>query len=33
MAIEMLVALADLHGASGGVILHGDVRPVQWLEA
>jgi hypothetical protein len=33
MAIEMSEALADLHGASGGVILHGDVHPVQWLRA
>jgi hypothetical protein len=33
MAIEMSEALADLHGASGGVILHGDVHPVQWLKS
>lgn len=33
MAIEMAEALADLHGASGGVIVHGDVHPVQWLRA
>jgi hypothetical protein len=31
MAIEMSEAIADLHGASGGVIVHGDVHPVQWL--
>jgi hypothetical protein len=33
MAIDMSEALADLHGASGGVILHGDVHPVQWLRS
>jgi hypothetical protein len=33
MAIEMSEAIADLHGASGGVIVHGDVHPVQWLRA
>jgi serine/threonine protein kinase len=31
MAIEMAEALADMHGFDGGVILHGDTHPEQWL--
>lgn len=32
VALEMANALADLHG-SPGLIVHGDVHPVQWLQA
>jgi serine/threonine protein kinase len=31
MALEMAEALADMHGHEGGVILHGDTHPEQWL--
>lgn len=31
LAIEMSKAVADLHGFSGGIIIHGDIHPVQWL--
>lgn len=33
MAIDMAQALADIHGFPGGVIVHGDVHPVQWLQS
>jgi serine/threonine protein kinase len=33
MAIEMSQAIADIHGFSGGRIVHGDIHPVQWLRA
>lgn len=33
MSIEMAEALADLHGFEGGVILHGDTHPEQWLRS
>jgi hypothetical protein len=31
MALIMAESLAELHGFRGGVILHGDAHPVQWL--
>jgi serine/threonine protein kinase len=31
MALEMSEALADMHGFAGGVIIHGDTHPEQWL--
>jgi hypothetical protein len=31
MSIEMAEALADMHGYEGGVALHGDTHPEQWL--
>jgi hypothetical protein len=31
MALEMAESLADLHGFSGGVIVHGDLQLSQWL--
>ena len=31
MALEMAEALADMHGFEGGVIVHGDTHPEQWL--
>ena len=31
LAIGMSKAIADLHGFSGGIIVHGDIHPVQWL--
>jgi serine/threonine protein kinase len=33
MAIQMSKAIADLHGYSEGIIVHGDVHPVQWLRS
>jgi len=33
MAIDMTQALAAIHGFKEGVILHGDVHPVQWLRS
>ena len=33
MSLEMAEALADIHGFEGGVILHGDTHPEQWLRA
>ena len=32
-ALEMACSLADLHGFPGGVIVHDDVQPCQWLRA
>lgn len=32
-AVQMAESLADLHGYEGGVMLHGDVHPVQWLRS
>lgn len=31
MALEMAESIADLHGFSGGVIVHGDIQLGQWL--
>lgn len=31
IAITMAESLADVHGFAGGVIVHGDVHPEQWL--
>ncbi len=33
IALDMAESIADLHGYVGGVIMHGDVHPVQWLRA
>lgn len=32
-ALVMAESLADLHGFSGGAIVHGDVHPDQWLRS
>jgi hypothetical protein len=32
MALSMAEGLAELHGFSGGVIVHGDIHPVQYLK-
>jgi serine/threonine protein kinase len=32
-ALEMAEALADMHGYQGGVIIHGDTHPKQWLKS
>ena len=31
LALEMSKAIADIHGFAGGIIVHGDIHPVQWL--
>jgi hypothetical protein len=31
MALAMAESIADLHGYQGGVIVHDDVQPCQWL--
>jgi serine/threonine protein kinase len=31
ISLQMAEALADMHGFEGGVILHGDTHPEQWL--
>jgi hypothetical protein len=31
LSLEMAESLADLHGFRDGIIVHGDVHPVQWL--
>jgi len=31
LAVTMAESLADIHGFSGGAIVHGDVHPDQWL--
>jgi serine/threonine protein kinase len=31
MSLAMAEALADIHGFEDGVILHGDIKPEQWL--
>lgn len=31
LAIVMAESIADIHGYVGGVIVHGDIHPVQWL--
>lgn len=33
MAIEMAESMAELHGFAGGVIVHGDIHPVQYLRS
>jgi serine/threonine protein kinase len=33
MALVFAESLAEIHGFSGGVIMHGDGHPVQWLRA
>jgi hypothetical protein len=33
MALVMAESLADIHGYKGGVIVHGDVHPDQWLRS
>jgi serine/threonine protein kinase len=33
IALDMSKSIADLHGFSGGKILHGDIHPVQWLRS
>jgi serine/threonine protein kinase len=33
IAIEMSKSIADLHGFSDGIIVHGDIHPVQWLRS
>jgi serine/threonine protein kinase len=31
-AVVMAESIADIHGYVGGVIVHGDIHPVQWLK-
>jgi serine/threonine protein kinase len=31
ISLQMAEALADMHGFEGGVMLHGDTHPEQWL--
>ena len=31
LAIVMTESIAEIHGYVGGVIVHGDIHPVQWL--
>lgn len=32
LALEMAASIADLHGFSGGVIVHSDIQLRQWLQ-
>lgn len=32
LSIVMAESIADIHGFEGGVIVHGDIHPVQWLK-
>ena len=31
IAIAMAESIAEIHGYEGGVIIHGDIHPYQWL--
>jgi hypothetical protein len=33
MALAMAESIADLHGYAGGVIVHDDIQPCQWLKS
>lgn len=33
IALEMSRSIADLHGFVDGVVVHGDIHPVQWLRS
>lgn len=33
LALEMAETIAELHGYEGGVIVHDDVQPCQWMRA